>query len=226
MGYGLLWILCLGMLLRWIYNAGVIFLCENGYSDISTKPLQIFNVIEPYVADYNQGNIHYQRYEYYDAIMAYDEALSKNPPQEKECSIRINKALALISILPTEYKEPANRETSLEILYSAKSVLLEGECATEDGDGHSETAETLKEEIEQMIKELEQMKSEEMTTSTDENGESSDDETSQEEEQFEEDVKKTIQEKQSKANEQRNDEMRLYEDMEKDFNFDYEGQIW
>ena len=47
-----------------------------------------------------------------------------------------------------------------------------------------------------------------------------------EEDAFEEDVKKALQEKQSEANQERSEAMDYYEDMDKDYNFDSDGYIW
>lgn len=82
--------------------------------------------------------------------------MTKHLPEEKECAIRINLALAMIGTMDEDYEAPQHVDTSLEILRRARDILLEKDCATESGDGHSETAEQLKEEIEAWMEQLDQ----------------------------------------------------------------------
>jgi tetratricopeptide (TPR) repeat protein len=198
---------------------------------MNAKPLTLFNWTEGYVAYYNQGNIYYQQGEYLNAIDAYDKALEENPPEGKECAIRINKVLAMLATVGELYNDPAFTDTVLPILYEARNVLLEEDCATEAGDGHSAEAEQLKKEIEEMIKEVEKQQSESDFSKEPDDKKSEQDEKNttkkqSEEDAFEDDVKKAIQEKQSKANKERQEGLQFYEDMEKDYNFDSDGRIW
>ncbi len=121
------------------------------------------NFEEPYVVYYNLGNKHYEENEFADAIKEYEEALEiENIPEKKECSIRINLALARIGTIKSDYDAKENIEDTLDKLKKAKDVLLEEDCAREDGDGHSIEAQKLKEEIDEIEKELkEKMDSEE-----------------------------------------------------------------
>lgn len=228
--YIVLLLVCFELVFNYAYNAIVIYRYNQSDYTSGVELLTIFNWNEPYVAYYNQGNIYYQNESYVNAIESYEKALELNPPKEKECSIRINLALAMLATMGEDYAEPENVESSLEVLRAAKEVLLEEDCATEAGDGHSETAEQLKEEIEAMIEQLEQppeqepeqgdgkeSEDEEQTDSTEEKTE---------EDSFEEDVKKAIKEKQSKANKERQENLDYYEDFDKDYNFDSDGYIW
>lgn len=227
--YIVLLLVCFELVFNYVYNAIVIYRYNQSDYSSGTEPLTVFNWNEPYVVYYNQGNIYYKNESYADAIESYEKALELNPPKEKECSIRINLALAMLATMEEDYAAPDNVEASLEILRAAQDVLLEEDCATEAGDGHSETAEQLKEEIEAMIEQLEQQQSEPEP----EDGKESEDEKKTdsteeqtEEDAFEEDVKKAIQEKQSKANRERQQNLDYYEDFDKDFNFDSDGYIW
>lgn len=223
---------CLVLVFNYGYNAFLIYCYNQNNYSMDAKPLTVLNWTESYVAYYNQGNIYYQQGDYISAIDAYQKALDANPPEEKECSIRINMALAMVATVGDLYKDPAYAEDVLMILYGARDVLLEEGCATEAGDGHSDTAEKLKEEIEAMIKEIEKQQeesepSEESEDEKSENKEKTDStEEQSEEDAYEEDVKKAIQEKQSKANKERQEGMQYYEDFDKDYNFDSDGKIW
>lgn len=227
--YIVMLLVCFELVFNYVYNAIIIYRYNQTDYSVSTAPLTVFNWNEPYVAYYNQGNIYYQKESYLDAIDAYERALAKNPPEEKECAIRINMALAMLATMGDLYQKPEYVEDCLVVLYGAREVLLENGCATETGDGHSEKAEQLRVEIEAMIQELEQQQSE----SEPEEGKESEDEKKTdsteektEEDTFEEDVKKAIQEKQSKANQERQEGLQYYEDFDSDYNFDSDGKIW
>lgn len=223
--YIVMLLICSKLAFNFIYN-GIVVAAYHQYNySVTMKPLLIFNWSEPYIAHYNQGNIYYQNYSFEDAILSYGEALEANPPKEKECDIRINLALAMLGTMEEDYTAPENVETSLEILLGAKEVLLENDCATENGDGHNSTAEQLKEEIEAMIAELQQQSETQQKENSNEEGEKEENQQTQEDE-FEEDVKKALQEQQSEANQERREALEYYEELEKDYNFDSDGYIW
>lgn len=223
--YILMVLFCAKLAFNCIYNTVVIYRYHQYDYTVTMKPLLLFNWSQPYIAHYNQGNIYYENYSYENAILSYKEALSLNPPEEKECAIRINLALAMLGTMEEDYASYENRDTSLEILTGARDVLLEEGCATESGDGHSKTAEQLKEEIEIMIWQLEQQSGTETEEGKD-NEEGSEEKQEEPEDTFEDDVKKTLQEKQSKANKERKESIEYYEELEKDYNFDDDGYIW
>lgn len=175
-----------------------------------------------YIHLYNAGNSFYNKGNYDSAISCYEKALYANPPKDKECSIRINLALSMVYSLGEDFAAPENVDNSLQTLKAARDVLLENDCATEEGNGHSETAEKLKEEIEKLIEQLEQQ-----SASPEENKEDSSDENqSDEEDAREQDIKEQLQEIQEKAFEERQEEMNLQEEFDSDFNFDLETPIW
>lgn len=219
--YIVMLLLCGKLAFNYIYNGIVIYRYHQYDYSVNVKPLLVFNWSEPYVAHYNQGNIYYKNNRFEDAISSYERALELYPPEEKECAIRINLALAMLGTMDEDYSAPEHVDTSLEILREARDVLLEKGCAAENGDGHSETAEQLKEEIEAMMEQLEQ-KSE----SEPEKNEETEEEKEETEDTFEDDVKKALQEKQSKANQERKESLDYYEEFEKDYNFDADGYIW
>ena len=67
---------------------------ENG--DYKENSTDVLGFTEPYINDYNQGNIYYKQKEYGKALESYKKALEQNPPFEKECRIRINMALSIV----------------------------------------------------------------------------------------------------------------------------------
>lgn len=221
--YVIMLLICGKLAFNYIYNAIVIYRYHQYDYTVNVKPLLVFNWSEPYIVHYNQGNLYYKNDGFEDAIASYERALELNPPEEKECAIRINLALAMLGMMDEDYAAPEHMDTSLEILRGARDVLLEKGCAAENGDGHSETAEQLKEEIEALIEQLEQQSETEP-----EESEKTEEEKKQEEAEdaFEDDVKKALQEKQSKANQERRESLDYYEDIDKDFNFDSDGYIW
>lgn len=223
--YILMLLFCAKLAFNFIYNTVVIYRYHQYDYAVTMKPLLTLNWNQPYIAHYNQGNIYYENHSYEDAILAYKEALSMNPPEEKECAIRINLALAMLGTMEEDYASYENVDTSLEILTGARTVLLEEGCATENGDGHSKMAEQLKEEIEAMIRQLEQQSGTETDEEKDTNKHNGE-KQEEPEDTFEDDVKKTLQEKQSKANKERKESMEYYEELEKNYNFDDNGYIW
>ena len=66
-------------------------------------------------------------------------------------------ALSILGGLGADYKNPENIDKSLEILYRARGVLLEDDCANDEGTGHSKKAERLKRDIDAAIEELKQI---------------------------------------------------------------------
>lgn len=138
----------------YLYNQKFISEYEDGNYDVSTNPLFFVNCFESYIAHYNAGNLSYKKEEYEDAIEEYKQALSYNPPEDKECSIRINLALAMVYGMGDDFDSPENIDASIATLEEARDVLLEKGCASDDGEGHNKTAQKLKEEIDELIERL------------------------------------------------------------------------
>lgn len=229
--YSILVLACAVLVFNYGYNAFVLMCYKNHDYSVSAQPLQMFNWTEPYVAYYNEGNLYYQQDDYVNAVEAYSKALEMNPPEEKECSIRINMALAMVASLGDLYKDPLYAESCLSVLKDARATLLDGGCATEDGTGHNTTAEKLKEEIDAMIRELEQMQPEESDESEGEESETdkkenSTEQSTEEKDAFEEDVKKAMKERQSKAQKERQEGLEDAEIFDGEYNFDLDGKIW
>ena len=94
--YIVLFIVCVKLAFTYIYNECIIDKYNDKDYSSDVAPLLFCNVIQPYLAHYNMGNIHYQNGAYESAIDEYKKALLKNPDKEEECSVRINLALAII----------------------------------------------------------------------------------------------------------------------------------
>lgn len=146
------------ILLNYFYNENVIRAYDDKDYSVNDDLLKTLNVFEPYIPYYNNGNILYRQGMYEEAIAEYEKAIEAGIPELSECPVRINMALAKVATLDKNYKDPEHIDESLKILYAARDMLLEDDCATEDGDGHSKRAERLKRDIEAAIKELEELK--------------------------------------------------------------------
>ncbi len=188
-------------------------------------------IIQPYLAYYNNGNIHYQNGEYQEAIEDYKEALEHNPPHEdEECDIRVNLALAVIATLPEDYAALENIDQSIETLEEARDYLLEEDCAMEAEDGHDEDAQQLKEEIDELIKQLEEKK--QQSQGGDDGDEEDKPENEDEEDEsgsqdsYEEEIKEELQQIQEDAQQEREDTLQLYEEMDSNADYNWGGTIW
>lgn len=127
---------------------------KEKYDINDLKILSLINFPESYIFHYNQGNVFYQNGKYDEAIEEYYTSLEKNPPEKKECSIRINLALAKLKTLKSETEE--NKKKNIEILKQARKILCENGCANEnDSNGHNEKAQELKDDIDKKLKQLE-----------------------------------------------------------------------
>ncbi len=132
---------------------------KEEYNVSTVEKLQKFNFYESYLPHYNLGNAHYKRGEYDKAIGDYKHALEENPPEMKECPVRINLALALIAKIDFDHLQTEKQILgAIRQLQSARQVLIEDGCAHDQDDGgHSPEAEQLKKDIDEKIKELMRM---------------------------------------------------------------------
>ncbi|MBP5261338.1 MAG: hypothetical protein J6Z43_04325, partial [Clostridiales bacterium] len=141
-------LICGKVLLNYFYNESVINAYEDENYSVNDDMLLALNVFEPYIAHYNNANILYKMGQYQEAFDEYQAAIDCGIPHYTECPVRINQALSVIAQLDKNYKDPANIEKSLELLYQARDILLEDGCADKKGKGHSKKAERLKRDIE------------------------------------------------------------------------------
>lgn len=220
--YILILVVCFKPVFNYFYNQSMVKYDEEGYL-VNAKPLLFMNFYQPYIAHYNNGNCYYHEKDYQAAIDEYQAALRANPPKKKECSVRINLALAMIKQLGDDYAEPDKVQDSIATLEEARKILLEDDCATELGDGHSETAEELKLEIEKILEELKKQQNNEENPSEDDKKE---DEQNNADDEYENNLKEELQQQQSEAYQERQEQMQFYEEMDMEYNWDYGEVIW
>lgn len=190
----------------------------SGYNKDFVKYLSIANVYEPYVVHYNNGNRLYKAADYSGAIEEYEKALKLHPPEKKECSIRINLALAMIKNAESE-KNPDIYDM-LDVLHDAKEVLYEDGCANRDDDkGHSKKAEQLEDDIEEYEKLLKNQK-DKSEDNDDDNGSEDDEQKKSELKRKEEQIK----EQQKQNGKVRQEKTELSKDI-KDYKY-YNGKQW
>lgn len=135
---------------------------RNGaYSEFPENMFAQLRLGEEYIAPYNLGDVKYQKGDYEGAAGLYRRALTdEDIPQERECQIRINLALALCHKEDWDALDRNDADAvsaAVELLQSARSVLTEKGCASEGvdtDDGHSPDAEKLKHDIDRMLEEL------------------------------------------------------------------------
>lgn len=154
----LLLLILIKLVATFVINEIFIKKYDNGNYDVKNiKILDFANFPESYIVYYNRGNIYYQNEQYKEAIEEYNKALENHPTKKKECSIRINLALATLQDLSGSDNSEENKNRNIEILKSARGILCEKNCAGEkDNNGHSEEAEKLKADIDKILKKLEE----------------------------------------------------------------------
>ena len=179
------------------------------YEKAKFELLNYLNLEERYIAFYNLGNRLYREKNFNEAIAEYEKALEvENIPEEKECSIRINLALSKLGLIKDDYSSEENKEETLKLLGEAKSVLLEENCATNNGDGHSKEAQKLKDEIDEIEKEL--------------NNENQEEEEKKEQEKKKEQLKEV----QRNSLEERRSQMEYYNLTTESIFSTYDGKQW
>ena len=134
----------------WIYNLAYLISYTNKNYPIAhgvTETRYLINVLEPYIASYNQGNAHMLTGEFKKAEDRYTDSLRNNPPDNKICTISENLSLSI--------EKQADEKLGLEmfseaiILYSkAEAVLYTQGCAgINDEQGKSYTADVARDRI-------------------------------------------------------------------------------
>ena len=137
------------------YNEWVISKYLDGDYTENFNLLEVFNIEEPYIVYYNNGNVMYQNKDYEAAIEYYEKSLENDPPEGKECPIRINLALAKLALLGEDRLTPEKIDETIDTLNECLDILSEEDCANEDDDGHDNRAQRLYNEIKEMLEEAE-----------------------------------------------------------------------
>ena len=111
-----------------------------------------------HAANYNYGNVLYQKGDYDGAIEQYKNALDTIVPSGEECDIRVNYALAICKTVKLEKedeKDEAKVKEAIKKYESAIDVLVAVECAhRNDNNGHDKDAQQLKNDIQKEIDRL------------------------------------------------------------------------
>lgn len=219
---------------------------EEDYSE-NFSLLEVGNLTEKYIVHFNNGNIRYKLYDYEMAIEEYEKALSLDPPEGKECPIRVNIALCKLAELSPDWLGEEHIEESIEILEECLEVLSEDDCANEDGDGHDEDAQTLYNEILEMLNQAQQeqeqqqqsqqqSQQQEQSDSSSEGGDSQSDQTtdasqskSEEESrnQRESSIEQKMQSQMQGADDQRRNDQKGNDEEGSGWNYNYDDEeIW
>lgn len=131
---------------------------------------------QAYVPDYNNANELYKNGDYEGAIELYQNALYYFMPESKECSVRINLALAMCKTVQVDEQDQQSIKLAIEIYQSAIGVLEEKDCVS-----HNEDARQLRDDIQAEIDRLKNLQQ----------SESSDDEKEEEKKQEKEKQQQT-----------------------------------
>lgn len=228
---GVLLFLFFGLLtFNYVYNKITISKYEEHDYSYNVDILTYTNITQTYIVYYNNGNTHYRKGEYVEAIEDYKEALEHNPPHKpEECNIRVNLALAIIQTLPEDYSAPQNIEKSIATLEEARAYLLEEDCAQDEEDGHDKDAQKLKEELDRWIEQLkQQQQAQGGDGDQDQQQPNNDDEQQQTgtQDSYEQDIKEELQELQLNAHQEREDTLQLYEELDSNADYNWNGTIW
>lgn len=186
---------------------------NNIYNTNLIKLLYPFNFNQSYIVFYNNGNLLYKKEKYNEAIEKYKKALTKNPPQNKICDIRINVSLSMIR----EIDEKFDYNSAYNQLEDAKKNLYNNNCANQvDNSGYSEDAEKLEEEIKQLQIEL--------NNSSDPTEKEDEEDDNKEGQADYSDIEEELKEIKKQSNANRQYDMTIYENMG-DYSY-YSGKRW
>lgn len=215
-------VLWLAVLVNYSANAKMIRQYKRGV--YTENKMSWMGILQPYIAPYNKGNVHYQRGEYELAVEQYEKALLKNPPHRKECKIRINLALAKLAMINPDDITAANVNEIIAQLEDARDILLEDGCANNEDTGHSRDAQTLKDEIDQMIEMLKNPQSSGSSGDSDDDNQQQQQEQQNDEQQKKQDeVKEQLKDIQERSAKDREQGMKDAENFGNyDFSFDNE----
>lgn len=145
----LLLLVALFFLSTWIYNL-VYLVSYSGknypISDGFTETRFIINILEPYIADYNQGTARLKMGKYEEAEKSFTESLKKSPAEDKLCQIYVNLSLS-IELQADKLLQSSNFNKSMELYGRAQTILLNNNCAKKGAessgkDSKAEIAET------------------------------------------------------------------------------------
>ncbi|MDD6071025.1 MAG: tetratricopeptide repeat protein [Clostridiales bacterium] len=212
-----------GLTVNYVKNEKMIEHYENDI--FSENDISILGFVQPYIYYYNKGNIFYKQGKYELAVESYQKALYSYVPKYKECAIRINMALVMVTPIDMENVTLENKDEIIMILETARDILVEEGCANmEDDHGHSGDAQTLKNEIDAY---LDRLNNPEEAEKEQKDEQESDTETSEEQEknsEEEKNIEKKYEEIEQQGLNERNQNLEDYKNLQ---NFDfYDGNCW
>lgn len=155
----LIYIILILIALKFLYSSILNSIIKDQYSkeiydETKSKKLTYFNVFQPYIANYNYGNILYKNEKYEMAIEQYKKALKFYIPKYKECSIRINYALSICKLINVDETNKDSIHQAIQEYETAITVLTQKGCASNENNWHNKTAQQLKNDIESEIERL------------------------------------------------------------------------
>lgn len=131
---------------------------EEKYNTDLAQLVATLKFNKSHAANYNYGNVLYQKGDYEGAIEQYKNALDTIVPSGEECDIRVNYALAICKTVKLEKedeKDEAKVKEAIKKYESAIDVLVAVECAhRNDNNGHDKDAQQLKNDIQKEIDRL------------------------------------------------------------------------
>lgn len=169
---------------------------------------------------YNSGNYCFQNGWYDIAEADYKGILAMHPSKKKQCSIRINYALAIVTPMTLDniVEEYETLDEAIERLESAKDILTKDGCAHDNDDlGHNKKAQQLKNEIDDYIEELKQLAMSAGASGTPDTKEA---EKQKEEDEKQESLRATFENLQEEGTKERNREIQYY-DPSAEFTFSF-----
>ena len=158
-----IYIILILMAVKFIYNNVVDSILINKYNNNDfnedyAKALSFLNFPQQYIANYNYANILYKNGKYEDSIEEYKKTLKWRIPENRECSVRINYALAVCKTVQVDESNIQSVKKAIETYESAIDVLTEKGCANKNDDnGHNVKAEQLKKDIQKEIDRLKKL---------------------------------------------------------------------
>ena len=145
----LLLLVALFFLSTWIYNLVYLVSYSGKNYPISegfTETRFIANILEPYIADYNQGTARLKMGKYEEAEKSFTESLKKSPAEDRLCQIYVNLSLS-IEFQADKLLKSNSFNKSMELYGRAQTILLNNNCAKKGAessgkDSKAEIAET------------------------------------------------------------------------------------
>ncbi|MCR5572828.1 MAG: hypothetical protein K6F57_03580 [Candidatus Saccharibacteria bacterium] len=143
-------IVSLFFLSSWFYNLIYFVSYSNKNFPIAegiTETRFLMNVLEPYIANYNQGVAELRMGEFKKAETSFQKSIENNPPESKICKVYENYSLSIEKQADAK-RSGGNYGEAIELYYFAEAVLYSNGCAGSNGtDGASYNADAARDRI-------------------------------------------------------------------------------